>query len=204
MSFNRMMANVLASSGTKLIHGEVMGNINPYEEWIKWLSYIPEFQKTRIQELNSKTGEELTSKELEEIKFYKKQFRMLELFKIYGTDKISKDEYMEVYNYMINHSIDELMLSKLSVKELKNAKEQIQYFTQLSNEELREKILFEQKNDNYKNLSMVDSYILHIISRINYKRNMEKLDNEIKVHLKENALMRERSLYYATNSYLKK
>ncbi len=145
----------------------------------------------------------MTLKELDELKVYQSQIRMLELFKIYGTDKISKDEYMEVYDYMVNQSIDELMLSKLSTKELKYAKEKIQYFSQISSEELRKKIHFEQKENNYKNLSMVDSYILHIISRINYARNMKKLDSEIKVHLEENDAMRQRSFYNADNSYVK-
>ena len=199
-----MIANMLASSRTKIIHGEVIGNINPYIEWIKWLSYVPEFQKARIQKLNSKTLKELTKEELNEIKSYKNQLRMLELFKIYGTDKISKDEYMEVYDYMINQSIDELMLSKLSIKELKYAKEQIQYFNQISSEELRKKIHLEQKEDNYKKLSMVDAYILHIVSRINYTKSIEKLNSEIKVHLEKNETMRQRSLYYAANSYVKK
>ncbi len=204
MNLNREMANMLAGSDIKIIHGEVIGNVDPYIEWIKWLSYVPEFQKARIQELNSKIVEELTLEELDEIRAYKSQIRMLELFKIYGTDKISKDEYMEVYDFMENQSIDELMLSKLSQKELKYAKERIQYFSKISREELRKKVDVEQKEDNYENLSMVDSYILHIISRVDYARSMKKLDSEIKVRLEENDTMRQRSLYYAANPYVKK
>ncbi len=204
MSFNRIMANMLANSGAKIIHGEVTGNVDPYIEWIKWLSYVPEFQKTRIQELNSKTAGELSLEELDEIRAYKSQAQMLELFKIYGTNKISKDEYMKVHDFMLNQLIDELMLSKLSQNELKYAKEKIQYFSQISSEELRKKVDEEQKADNYENLSMVDSYVLHIISRVDYARNMKKLDSEIKVRLEANEAISHRSLYYANNSYVKK
>lgn len=199
MNFNKEMAYIMAGSGVKIIHGEVMGNINPYIEWIKWLSYIPEFQKERLEKLNSKTGEELTLEELDEIKIYKSQIRILELFKKYGTNKISKDEYMEVYNFMENQSIDELMLSKLSREELIYAQEQILYFSQFNEEELRKKVNEEQKEDNYKNLSMVDSYILHIISRVDYSRSMSKLNKEIESKLRENDVMMRRSLYYAAN-----
>lgn len=204
MIVNRVMANMIAGSDIKIIHGEVIGNVDPYIEWIKWLSYVPEFQKARIQELNSKRVEEMTLEELDELRAYKSQIRVLGLFKIYGTNKISKDEYMEVYDFMVNQSIDELMLSKLSFEELRYAKDQIQYFSQIPSEELRKKVNEEQKADNYENLSMVDSYILHIISRVNFARSMSKLNREIETQLRENDAMRKRSLYYAANPYAKR
>lgn len=204
MIFNRVMANMMAGSDVKIIHGEVIGNIDPYIEWIKWLSYVPEFQKSRIQELNSKRVEEMTLEELDELRAYKSQIRMLGLFKIYGTKEISKDEYMEFYDFMLNQSIDELMLSKLSSEELRYAKDQIQYFSQIPSEELRKKVNEEQKVDNYENLSMVDSYILHIISRVNFVRSMSKFNRKIEAQLRENDAMRKRSLYYAANPYVKR
>ena len=179
MSLNRVMASRMAGSNVKMIHGEVIRNVDPYMEWTKWLSYVPEFQKERIQELDSKRMEEMTLEEVEELEKYKNQNRMLGLFKIYSTSKISKDEYMEVYDYMANQSIDELMLSKLSSEELKYAKDQIQYFNQIPSEELRKKVTEEQKADNYENLSMVDSYVLHIISKINYAKSIPQHNREL-------------------------
>ena len=204
MSFNRVMAKMMAGSDIKIVHGKVIGNIDPYIEWIKWLSYVPEFQKARIQELNSKRIEEMALEELDELRIYKSQIRMLELFKKYGTSEISKDEYMEVYDFMINQSINELMLSTLTLEELKYAKDQIQYFSQIQSEELSKKVNDEQKTDNYENLSMVDSYILHIISRVNFVRSMSKFNREIEAQLRENASMRKKSLYYASNPYAKR
>lgn len=204
MSLNRVMASMMAGSNVKMIHGEVTRNVDPYMEWTKWLSYVPEFQKERIQELNSKRMEEMTLEEVEELEKYKNQNRMLGLFKIYSTSKISKDEYMEVYDYMANQSIDELMLSKLSSEELKYAKDQIQYFNQIPREELRKKVTEEQKADNYENLSMVDSYVLHIISRINYAKSIPQHNRELEAQLSENDMMRKRSIYYTANPYIKK
>lgn len=67
------MAKELANSGAKFIHGAVKRNIDPQTEWIKWLSYIPDFQKTRIQQLESKTVREISLEELEEIYQYRYQ-----------------------------------------------------------------------------------------------------------------------------------
>ena len=180
-----------------------MGNVDPYIEWIKWLSYVPTFQQLRIKELNSKKIEDVSLEELDEIRNYKKQKRMSKLFRIYGSSDISKEEYMEVYNYMVNQSIDELMLSKLTSEELKYAREQIKYYSQISKEELRKKAKTEQKEDNYKKLSMVDSYILHMISKIDFSRSLVELDKSIEVQLHSNDVMRQKSLYYAANPQIK-
>ena len=204
MSLNRIMANMMAGSNAKIISGEIIRDVDPYIEWIKWLSYVLEFQKARIQKLNSKTVAELTLDELDEIRAYKRQIRMLSLFKIYGTSEISKKEYMEVYDFMVNQSIDELMLSKLSSGELRYAKGQIQYFSQIPSEKLRKKVNEEQKADSYEKLSMVDSYVLHIVSRIDFARNMARLNSEIEAQLRENDAMRQRSLYFAANPYIKR
>ena len=51
---------------------------------------------------------------------------------------------------------------------------------------------------------MVDSYILHIISDINYARSVSDLNRVISAQLEESKIMSQRSLYYASNPYAKK
>ena len=46
--FNREMAMLMAGTGSMAIHGKTIGNVSPYIEWIKWLSYTPDFQKKKI------------------------------------------------------------------------------------------------------------------------------------------------------------
>lgn len=50
---------------------------------------------------------------------------------------------------------------------------------------------------------MVDSYILHVISDINYARSMA-LNRRIDAQLGQNEIMEQRSLYYVANPYTKK
>lgn len=201
-NLNKQMINVLTDTGTKIIPGRKIGNVDLYTEWMKWLSYIPDFQKTKIETLSKKTYSELSISELTQLNDYLNQKRMLKLFKIYGTKQISKDEYMEVYNFMREKSIDELMLSKLSIKELKYAEEMIQKYISLPKEKLCEKV--EEKQKVYSSLSMVDSYILHKISRVNYSRNMLDLENKIKTDIDENGIMNKKSYYYAAYPYGKR
>ena len=52
-------------------------------------------------------------------------------------------------------------------------------------------------------LSMVEAYILHFVSKINYARNIADLNREIHSQTTQNENMREKSLYYASNPYRK-
>lgn len=205
-NFNRIMAKEMARMGgkVKIIHGNVIGNISPDIEWIKWLSYEPEFEKKRIEYFDSKKISELSYEELEEASRYIRNKIFARLFKIYGTSECSEEDYMKVYDYMCNESIEKLMLSKLTSEELRYAKQEITRLSEVSKEQLSAKVNEEQKPERYEQLSMVDSYILHIISDIDYARSISSLNREIEAQLERNDIMRQRSLYYASNSYIRK
>lgn len=205
-NFNRIMAKEMARMGgkVKIIHGNVIGNISPDIEWIKWLSYEPEFEKKRIEYYDSKKISELSYEELEEASRYSRNKIFARLFKIYGTSECSEEDYMKVYDYMCNESIEKLMLSKLTSEELRYAKQEITRLSEVSKEQLSAKVNEEQKPERYEQLSMVDSYILHIISDIDYARSISSLNRKIEAQLEQNDIMRQRSLYYASNSYIRK
>ena len=93
------------------------------------------------------------------------------------------------------------MLSKLTKEELDYVKENISKYSSLSREELNLKINKEQEKSTYNSLSMVDSYILHIISRISFSRSIGKLNDEIASRIEENNVMRQKNYYYASNPY---
>lgn len=188
----------------KIIPKYIIGNISPVIEWIKWLSYEPEFEKKKIEYFDSKKVSELSYEELEEASRYSRNKIFAKLFKIYGTSECSNDDYMKVYKFMCNESIEKLMLSKLTSEELQYAKQEITRLREIPNEQLSDKVKEENKPEKYKQLSMVDSYILHIISNINYAKKISDLDERIESQLKQNEIMRQKSLYYATNLYRKK
>ena len=194
-NISKIMAKELNKSGSqvKFIYGNVFGNIPPIIEWIKWLSYEPEFEKNRIEHLNSKGSNNLSYEELNELDHYMKRKRMAQLFKKYDCKECSKKEYMEVYSYMSNESIINLILDKLTVQEIKYAEEEIKKLITGSSEELTKKIKVESQKENYLYLPMVDAYILHIIDRINYVRNMNEFNNILNWQLDSNVIMRQKS-----------
>lgn len=205
-NLNRIIAKEMAgtSGKIKIIHGNVIGNVSPDIEWIKWLSYEPEFEKKRIEYFDSKKVSELSYEELQEAIQYSRNKIFARLFKIYGTSECSEEDYMKVYDYMCNESIEELMLKKLTSEELRYAKQEITRLSEVPKEQLSAKVNEEQKLEKYEKLSMVDSYILHIISDIDYARSMSDLNRKIEAQLEQNEIMSQRSLYYASNPYAKK
>lgn len=204
MSFDREMAKIMAGNGTKIIHGGNIGNVDPYIEWIKWLSYIPEYEKKRIEYFDSKKISELTYEELEEASRYSRNKIFARLFKIYGTRECSEEDYMKVYDYMCSESIEKLMLSKLTSEELRYTKQEITKLSKVSKEQIRTKLNVEQKPEKYEQLSMVDSYILHVISKINFARSLAELDSNIEIQLNANDVMSNKSYYYAANPQIKR
>lgn len=196
----RILAKLFAERGSnaKMISGDCVGQINPYIEWVKWLSYEPEFEKEMMDYLEAKDASEITLEEEAKRHLIIRNRLFAPLFKKYGSDNCSKEEYMQVYDFMCTESIEELMLSKLTSEELKYAKKRIVKLSKLPEEELSEKVHKGQKEEVYNNLSMVDSYILHIISKINFSRSDEKLTSKIDAESDINNASHQKGLHYAS------
>lgn len=205
-SLKRIMVKEMAkiNNGTAInIRGNVLGSINPLIEWIKWLSYVPSFTKERIDYIYSKNVRDLSVDELKELTFYQEERKMEELFLKYKNGKCSPDEYMEVYDYMGN-SIKNVMLRKLTREELNYANEEIKRLNTLSKTEILTKLKNESSEETYNNLSMVDTYILHVVSDDFLQKSLFKRDKGLVAELDRNETIRQKSLYHATNSYCHK
>lgn len=175
--------------------GFYFSTISPIMEWIKWLSYESAFEKKRIEYFDSKKISELSPKELKEENKYIKNKTLAKLFEIYALGKCSEKDYIRVYKYMCNESIEELMLSKLTSEELRYAKQEINRLSKIPEEELSAKVNEEKKPEKYKQLSMVDSYILHIIANIDYDRKKSKLIKKINAQKKEDNIRKTKQKY---------
>ena len=95
------------------------------------------------------------------------------------------------------------MLDKLTKEELEYAKNEIKRLYTISNEELSEKVKNESKLDNYNSLSMTDSYISHIISKIIYSRSIKVTNQILKAKFESHRRMSEKSYYYANKNFYK-
>ncbi len=157
------------------------------DEWFKWLLYHEKknFSGKRIEEMS-----------LEEIQEYKKsleQTKMAELFFKYGKKECTESEHDLVYHYMMNHSVEELMASKMNEQELSQAKILL---VELKNLPLLEiKNYIHEKNSEYSSLSKIDAYVLHYISIFNYNRASTEATQKIIKQNKEKELKLRKRLH---------
>lgn len=161
--------------------------IFPLEEWIKWLLYPNE---------RSTSHKNIENMSLEELKEYKEQFeqvKMAELFFKYQNKECTELEHDLVYHYMINHSIEELMESKMNEKELNQAKILLAELKNLSSSEIKNYI--QEKNSDYNNLSKIDAYVLHYISIFNYNKASTETTKKIIQQNKEKEVKLRKSLH---------
>lgn len=203
MGANKMIARAMSKSGGRV---KMIPSNDKYlfSEWEKWLSYEPEFEKQRMEYLSSKKATECSFEEQKEICRYHRNQYIARLFQLYGTSMCSEEDYMKVYDFMCKESIGEFMKSKLTSEELQYARQEITRLYQASKEQLSAIVREGQTLETYEQLSMVDAYILHGLSQIDFSRNLVDLDKTLDTQLKENEIMRQKSLYYATYPHKKK
>ncbi len=181
-----MIGNIVKNTGTRLgivIPGEQIPGIDSLNEWIKWLSYKPAFEQEKITSISLKTVTDLTIDDLEILLQYKKEEKMVLLFKKYKSNECTADEFMKVYNYMSN-SITNLMLRKLTSSELEVANMELSKFNDFDTEKLDEKVKTAKNEEDYNALSMIDSYVVHMLAikkvRIKSKGYQKALTAELR------------------------
>lgn len=195
--FSKMMiGNIVKNTGTRLgivIPGEQIPGIDSLNEWIKWLSYKPSFEQEKITSISLKTVTDLTIDDLETLLQYKKEEKMTLLFKKYKSNECTADEFMEVYNYMSN-SITDLMLRKLTSSELEVANMELSKFNDFDTEKLDEKIKTTKNEEDYNALSMIDSYVVHMLAIKKVKIRFKGYQKALTAELKRNNAMHYKNL----------
>lgn len=191
--------NMIAGTKNKMIHGNICGDVDIIEEWIKWLEYVPREQQIKIDEMFYKKVSELSLDELDYYREYLSQMRMAKLFRGYGVEEMDPEKYKEVYKYM-HKNIEKIMLSKLNKTELKYAKEKITEYKEGNKDELSRHV--KTLAENFDKLSMVDSYILHILSKVDVSRSLAELDRNISIKIEENHKMLALSYKYAQDDFV--
>lgn len=145
----------------------------PEVEWLKWLSYEPESFQLVKEDLYAREVSTLSLYELEMVKDFRIQEKMLGLFKQYVDGVITEDIAKEIKYFMKENSIEDLMLSKLSSEEVESASRILRDYEECPSLYWQEEFEYDQDPYVYKTLGMVDSYILHEALKIDADRKNE-------------------------------
>ena len=154
-----------------VISDSIPNRNNVLDEWIRFLSYFKPEELLFLNELDSKTTDQLTIKEMEEYHKIKKQMEMSELFTKYKNKNCSKEEHELVVKHMDN-SLKDFMKERLTEEEIKQSRKILSEFRKMSEFELGKYI--DRQMTNYNNLTILEAYILYEVREIkNYKYNSE-------------------------------
>ncbi len=160
------------------------------KEWIKWLSYYPDFEKSRIEELGNKKAKNLTFDELKELTEHRERREMLPLIKEYSNNSGTSEENLMALNYIKNHSIDTLMLSKLTYAQVSRCLSNINSILVTHSDKDILKWIKESIKV-YDSLNMEESFVLrHVIDTLyrkmygkDYIESNNKIESSIKMVL---------------------
>ena len=167
--------------------GEIIGfkyDPNGALEYLKWLTYVPEFEFKEMNNLLNKNIWELTSDEFDKIKVLKQRQEMIGVFKRYVSDECRKEDVLPVYDFMKQNNLEELMLSKLTHEQYAKAKRLISNYLSISNSDL----VIEKINDN----EMLKLYIEYHLDKFS-KNDI----NEIYIGISEKDTQKTQKVYYA-------
>ena len=204
MGLEDIMMNEICDDDCKIVLADVFGIINPYKEWIKWLSYYSENTKNRLNKIINKPNESLSFEEMREYEKFREQLKALVLLNRYLDDNLTNTQYKFLLDFMCNESIEDYMKSKLSKEELGSTKEKINKYSNVPKTILNNKIMSEKNEEVYDNLSMEDAYVLHMISKINHQRNLEELDDDIRIQNEKNNRIIQKSNIYSLKRNIKR
>ena len=202
MSAKSALHHILAGrKGVKIVSIGPLGPNLSEEEWKKWLNYIPEFQKERIEYLSNKKVGELTSSEIDELRILQKELKMRSISEIYGEEEMKKSDALEYIDYSNQKQLKSLIRRKLTEEEYQSAIDKSnKLVSDLSYEELL-KYCREQK-EQFSDLSMVDSFVLRRVSKVVNAISTKKTGEAIAYEIERNELMRQRSLENASKRYI--
>ncbi len=198
MNVSSAIDEKMLNNGKKIISKPGMfisGKLNPVDEWIKWLSFEPDFEKEKMNEYSSKGIYNLEENELKFINEYNTRKRILPVLKKYNNNESSMEESKEAFNFLTEHSLIKLMLDKLTMDELKEAREKIRKYSSMTYEE--EGKLIDEEILEYDSLSMVDSFAINAAFNDFTKKSLKIANDIAKTDINENSAQNVRNRYYA-------
>lgn len=95
-------------------------------QYLKWLKYTSQKEQERIDGILNKKSDKLTDKEISQLKSFKDSQNIIPIFERYLSNEYRNSDLIQVYDFMKNHSLYNLMLSKLTKEEINSAQIKIE------------------------------------------------------------------------------
>lgn len=189
MSKNDMIFREMNESGGSVIlikSPDLMTFKSPddlIKEWIFWLSYVDFNTKKEMDIITNKKAKDLTKQEREKLRTYQEELTLLKALKKYPKKNLSKEERALIYE-SLDTKLEDLILEKLSDKQISNAKKIYQSAVQESDTEINEWLA-----TSLDTVVPTLRYVRFLLLKRGLRRAMQNLDKTIQAEYKRNLAM---------------
>ena len=153
------------------------------KEWIFWLSYVDFNTKKEMDIITNKKAKDLTKQEREKLRTYQEELTLLKALKKYPKKNLSKEERALIYE-SLDTKLEDLILEKLSDKQISNAKKIYQSAVQESDTEINEWLATSSDT-----VVPTLRYVRFLLLKRGLRRAMQNLDKTIQAEYKRNLAM---------------
>ncbi len=189
MSKNDMIFREMNESGGSVIlikSPDLMTFKSPddlIKEWIFWLSYVDFNTKKEMDIITNKKAKDLTKQEREKLRTYQEELTLLKALKKYPKKNLSKEERALIYE-SLDTKLEDLILEKLSDKQISDAKKIYQSAVQESDTEINEWLATSPDT-----VVPTLRYVRFLLLKRGLRRAMQNLDKTIQAEYKRNLAM---------------
>ena len=153
------------------------------KEWIFWLSYVDFNTKKEMDIITNKKAKDLTKQEREKLRTYQEELTLLKALKKYPKKNLSKEERALIYE-SLDTKLEDLILEKLSDKQISDAKKIYQSAVQESDTEINEWLATSPDT-----VVSTLRYVRFLLLKRGLRRAMQNLDKTIQAEYKRNLSM---------------
>ena len=153
------------------------------KEWIFWLSYVDFNTKKEMDIIANKKAKDLTKQEREKLRTYQEELTLLKALKKYPKKNLSKEERALIYE-SLDTKLEDLILEKLSDKQISDAKKIYQSAVQESDTEINEWLATSPDT-----VVPTLRYVRFLLLKRGLRRAMQNLDKTIQAEYKRNLAM---------------
>lgn len=153
------------------------------KEWIFWLSYVDFNTKKEMDIITNKKAKDLTKQEREKLRTYQEELTLLKALKKYPKKNLSKEERTLIYE-SLDTKLEDLILEKLSDKQISDAKKIYQSAVQESDIKINEWLATSPDT-----VVPTLRYVRFLLLKRGLRRAMQNLDKTIQAEYKRNLAM---------------
>ena len=153
------------------------------KEWIFWLSYVDFNTKKEMDIITNKKAKDLTKQEREKLRTYQEELTLLKALKKYPKKNLSKEERALIYE-SLDTKLEDLILEKLSDKQISDAKKIYQSAVQESDIKINEWLATSPDT-----VVPTLRYVRFLLLKRGLRRAMQNLDKTIQAEYKRNLSM---------------